>query len=58
MLAPICLFCENSVEVSDILRSGLTSFYAKMINNFTDFTDSAGHAVISAELGNMHAVFV
>jgi len=58
MLAPIRHFCEQRLEIPEILRSGLTSFYANMINNFRDFTDSAGHAIIPAELGNMHAVFV
>ena len=58
MLAPIRHFCERRLETPEILRSGLTSFYTEMINNFTDVTDSAGHAIIPAELGNMHAVFV
>ena len=58
MLAPIRRFCERRLKTPEILRSGLTSFYAEMLNNFADFTDSAGHAIIPAELGNMHAVFV
>ena len=57
MLAPIRHFCERRLEAPEILRSGLTSFYTEMINNFADFTNSAGHAIIPAELGNMHAVF-
>jgi hypothetical protein len=58
MLAPIRDFCERRLETPEILRSGLTAFYTEMMNNFPDVTDSAGHAIIPAELGNMHAVFV
>jgi len=58
MLAPIRHFCKQRLEIPEILRSGLTFFYAEMINNFTDTTDSAGHSIIPAELGNMYAVFV
>jgi len=38
MLAPIRHFCEQRLETPEILTSGLTSFYAEMINNFRDFT--------------------
>jgi tetratricopeptide (TPR) repeat protein len=58
MLAPIRHFCERRLETPELLRSGLTCFYTEMIDNFSDVTDSAGHAIIPAELGNMHAVFV
>jgi Tetratricopeptide repeat len=58
MVGPIRHFCQNRLETLEVLRSGLTLFYAEMINNFMDFTDSVGHAVILAELGNMRAVFV
>jgi exonuclease VII small subunit/GTPase SAR1 family protein len=58
MLAPIRHFCEKTLQTPEILKSGLISFYAKMLRDFTDLTDSASHAIIPAELRNMHAVFV
>jgi tetratricopeptide (TPR) repeat protein len=62
MLAPIRHFCEQTLQTPEqtpeILGRGLISFYAKMLRDFTNVTDSAGHAIIPAELRHMHALFV
>ena len=58
MLAPIRHFCERMLETPENFRNGLSSFYTEMINIFAEYTDSAGHAIIPAELGNMHAIFI
>jgi GTPase SAR1 family protein len=58
ILAPIRHFCEKRLQAPEILKSGLISFYTKMLRDCADVTDSAGHAIIPAELRNIHAVFV
>jgi GTPase SAR1 family protein len=46
MLAPIRHFCKERLQAPKILRRGLISFYTDMLDNFKNFTNSAGHAII------------
>ena len=58
MLSPVRSFCEQRLEAPEELRNSITSFYVQKMNQFTDVTDPAGHAIIPGELDNVYAVFI